>query len=362
MSRKLIGLLVTAAALGLPTSAAGQTPTKDFRLSVTSAKLSVAGLPPFAIDSAQLAKTPISIVGTAEDDGRLAAPVTGLTLPKLDIPLPPELLSQLTNLAGGTSGLPSVGGFNLGSLLSNGSLSVSVSAGLKPAGPASGTISRTTGVVQLDLPIDIEVAINGKVLNFLNLPLISCKLPALAFAMKSEPTTLSDGTVLAGERYASKNGTAVLTGQASVPSPTCSGLLASFLGDALNGIGSAVLGKVGLQLSANVTLPPAAVASLPGLAKVAIAADGTMQSKVVCSRTRSCRGTAKVKMKDGTIAGSGNFNIAAGKSTLLKIKLARSLKLRMKRAATAAASIEATVGAGVDVRKQITLLRPRAWR
>ncbi len=147
-----------------------------------------------------------------------------------------------------------------------------------------------------------------------------------------------------------------------MPPPTCSGLAAAFLGDALNQIAGVQLGKVGIQLDSDVTLPPPAEVSLPAISKHKISTRGQIKPKLACSKTRACRGYLYVKLEDGTLLSTKSFTISAGRSSTLTITMPKSLKARMKTAPVMIGTLRATVTGGPDVTQSISLQRPLNWR
>lgn len=359
-TRVVIAAIGAAIALAAPNTAAAATPSKTFSFTVTGAQLAVANLAPIPVPTSQLGVTPVSYVGTAEDDGSIAIPKAGITYPSINVPVPQSLIDQLAGLAGSAGSLPSIGGFDVSALLKNGSLAVTIAAGIKPTGPGQGTISRSTGQLKIRTALDVTIAVNAKILNLFSVPLISCGLEGVDFELTTDPVTLPGGSTLSATPYDSVSKTAVVADAAAIPAPKCTGLAASLIGNALDGLGS--LGQLGLQLSGAVVLPPEAVATIGGSTSIKVSSTGSVSTKITCSKTRNCSGVAAVAFPGGAVLGSKAFKVSAGKSQTVSIKLGNAAKTAMKAAPQMDAVIRATVASGRDAVKPVTLKRPSNWR
>ena len=112
----------------------------------------------------------------------------------------------------------------------------SMTSTISPAGPASGTVVRDTGAINLRAPLDITVGIKATVFRLIPLELIRCGLTGLSFDLSTAGATMPSGTKLDGSPYSATSKVASVAGVASVPAPKCTGLLAGLLGDALDGL------------------------------------------------------------------------------------------------------------------------------
>ena len=359
--RTIIVAMAGTMALAAPSTAAAASPTSNtFSFTVTGAQLAVANLAALPVPTQQLGAGAIAFRGTVDDDGAITVPKSGITFPSISVPVPQSLIDQLAGLAGSAGSLPSIGGFDIGALLKNGSLAVTIAAGITPTGPAQGSVVRNTGALQLRSALDVTVAVNARVFNLISLPVISCALEGVDFDLRSESATVTGGGTLSGSPYDSTAKTAVLAAAAGIPSPKCTGLAASLIGSNLDSIGS--LGQIGLQLTGDVVLPPEAVATITASKTVKISSTGSVSAKVTCSKARNCRGVAAVAFPGGAVLGSKAFSVTAGRTQTVTIKLGAAAKTAMKAAPKMDAVIRATVSSGRDAVKAVTLQRPSGWR
>lgn len=359
---------VVASALALPAVSGAATSTNRFSFTVKEAKLAVANLQPIALDPSQIPGgtglptiSPISLTGTVSDSGSIAVPKEGASFPAIDMPVPQQLIDQLAGLAGSAGSLPNIGGFDIGALLKSGSISVNIKAAITASGPITGTVDRDTGAVTLKAPLQIGVGIKATVFKLIPLELINCSLSGLTFNMTSAGAAMPTGTQLPGAAYSSSAKTATVAGVAEVSAPKCTGLAASLLGSALDGLGTS-LGQVGLSLNGDVVLPPPAVVTLTTTKTVMISTSGKVTTKVSCSKARSCKGTVAVAQPGGAVIASRSYTLSAGRSATVTITLPKSAKTLMKTTPKMDAVFRVSVAAGSALAKPISLQRPLNWR
>lgn len=367
--------IAAAVAMALPGSAAAATsPAENFSFTVTSAQISVANLQPFTVDSSLLntvGAKQISFTGTVTSAGVISVPKAGAVLPSVNYPVPQELINQLVSAAGGSgglSGLPKIGGFDVSSLISSGQIGLSVAVGISAAGPATGTVSRETGQLSLSVPVDITIGANATVFRILPVSLIGCGVKGLTLNLTTNTASLSGGATLTGTPYSDGSKTATVAGVSTLPMPTCdSGLLASYAGTALAGLtGSSGTAQFGLGMSGTVALPPAAVASVSGGSSLKLSSAGSFTTKIACTKTRACRGTAAVAYPGGAVLASKSYVVPAGKTQTLTINLGSTSSKAVKKAMTGLRSMDAVVRLNVDwgvpASVPVKLLKPSSWR